>query len=237
MDQVNLWLALWAGFASFISPCCLPLYPSYLSYITGISVKRLREEATVKEVRKATVLHTLFFILGFSIIFYSLGFGAGLVADLFNEYRDLLRQLAAIFILVMGLFLLGIFQPQFLMRERKFQVKSKPAGYAGSVVIGMGFAAGWSPCVGPILGSILMLAATEPNTWFQLITAYTLGFAVPFFILAFFIGSARWILKYSGTIMKVGGVVMIIVAILLYFDRMYWITVWLNERTPSWLKF
>lgn len=235
--EVNLWIALWAGFASFISPCCLPLYPSYLSYITGISVQRLREDKNAKDVRRSTVTHTLFFILGFSLIFYSLGFGAGLVADVFNEYRNLLRQLAAIFIFVMGLFLLGIFQPQWLMRERKFQLKYKPAGYVGSTLIGMGFAAGWSPCVGPILGAILALSTTEPGAWFRLITAYTLGFAIPFFILAFFIGSTRWVLKYSSLMMKIGGVLMVLIGLLLYFDRMYWITVWLNARTPDWLKF
>lgn len=237
MDQVNIWIALFAGFASFISPCCLPLYPSYLSYITGISVQRLKEERSKKEIRMATTTHTLFFILGFSIIFYSLGFGVGMVADWFNEYRNLIRQLSAILIFVMGLFLIGVFQPQWLMRERKLQINSKPAGYLGSVVVGMGFAAGWSPCVGPILSSILLLAATEPGTWFQLTTAYSVGFAVPFFILAFFIGSTKWIVRYSGILMKVGGGLMIVMALLLYFDKMILITIWLQERTPSWLIF
>lgn len=237
MSQVNVWIALWAGFASFISPCCLPLYPSYLSYITGISVQRLKDERSTREVRLATTAHTLFFILGFSLIFYSLGLGVGLVAGWFNEYRDLIRQLSAILILVMGLFLLGVFQPQWLMRERKFQLKSKPTGYLGSVLVGMGFAAGWSPCVGPILSSILLLAATEPNTWFQLTTAYSVGFAIPFFILAFFIGSTKWIVRYSGIMMKIGGALMIVMAVLLYFDRMIVITIWLQERTPDWLKF
>lgn len=237
MTQVNIWIALWAGFASFISPCCLPLYPSYLSYITGISVQRLKEDRSKKEVRIATTVHTLFFILGFSIIFYSLGFGVGLVADWFNDYRDIIRQLSAILIFVMGLFLLGVFQPQWLMRERKLQVKSKPAGFLGSLVVGMGFAAGWSPCVGPILSSILLLAATEPGTWFQLTTAYSVGFAIPFFILAFFIGSTKWIVRYSSVLMKVGGGLMIVMAALLYFDKMILITIWLQERTPDWLKF
>ncbi|MFK7695417.1 cytochrome c biogenesis CcdA family protein [Paenibacillus sp. HJGM_3] len=237
MENVNVWIAFWAGFASFISPCCLPLYPSYLSYITGISVQRLREERTAREVRKSTLTHTLFFILGFSIIFYTLGFGAGLLSDWFDSYRDLLRQIAAIFILVMGLFLIGIFQPQWLMSERKLQFKYRPAGYVGSILIGMGFAAGWSPCIGPILSAILMLSTTEPGAWFSMITAYTLGFAIPFFILAFFIGSTKWIQRYSSLIMKIGGALMIVIAVLLYFDKMILITIWLQERTPEWLKF
>ncbi|WP_282941407.1 cytochrome c biogenesis protein CcdA [Paenibacillus sp. RC67] len=234
--EVNLWIALWAGVASFISPCCLPLYPSYLSYITGISVSQLKDGSAVG-VRKRTVLHTLCFILGFSIIFYSLGWGAGLVSNFFIDYKDLLRQIAAILIFAMGLFLLGIFQPQWLMRERKLQWKFKPAGYLGSVVIGMGFAAGWSPCIGPILSAILALAATSPDSWLPLITAYSLGFAIPFFILAFFIGSTKWILRYSSKIMKIGGGLMIIMAVLLYTDQMTRITIWLNSITPDYLKF
>jgi len=235
--EVNSWIALWAGIASFISPCCLPLYPSYLSYITGISVSQLKSGEADNGVRTRTILHTLCFIVGFSIIFYSLGWGAGLVSNLFIDYKDLLRQIAAILIFVMGLFLLGIFQPDWLMRERKFQWRLKPAGYIGSVLIGMGFAAGWSPCIGPILSAILALAATNPDSWFPLISAYSLGFAIPFFVLAFFIGSTRWILRYSSRIMKIGGGLMIVMAILLYTDRMTKITIWLNQITPDWLKF
>jgi cytochrome c-type biogenesis protein len=175
MDSVNLWIALWAGIASFISPCCLPLYPSYLSYITGISVSELKSGESSSAVRRQTMLHTLSFIVGFSIIFYALGLTAGFLGNFFIDYRDLLRQIAALLIFIMGLFLLGIFQPQWLMKERKLQIKFRPAGYIGSVLVGMGFAAGWSPCVGPILSAILALATTEPGTWFQLTTAYSLG--------------------------------------------------------------
>ncbi|MCR8642440.1 cytochrome c biogenesis protein CcdA [Paenibacillus sp. N1-5-1-14] len=237
MSSLNLWIALWAGFASFISPCCLPLYPSFLSYITGISVNELKAGNSSKQARRTTMLHTLSFIAGFSIIFYSLGWTAGFVSDFFISNGALLRQIAALLIFLMGLFLLGIFQPQWLMKERKFNIKLKPAGYLGSIVIGMGFAAGWSPCVGPILSSILLLSTTEPGSWFGLITAYTLGFAIPFFILSFFIGSTRWIMRYSSILMKIGGAVMIIISVLLYTDKMSQITNWLNSQTPDWLKF
>lgn len=237
MDQMNIWIAFWAGMASFISPCCLPLYPSYLSYITGISVQQLKGKQTSKEVRFRTLSHTFFFILGFSIVFFALGYGAGAIGESFYQYQDLIRKLSAIFIIVMGLFLLGIFQPGWLMRERKLQLKFRPAGYLGSVVIGIGFAAGWSPCVGPILGAIIGLALSEPGTWLELITAYTLGFAIPFFVMAFFIGSTKWILRYSAMVMKVGGVLMIVMGFLLYTDQMTQITIWLNGKTPDWLKF
>ncbi|KRE98323.1 cytochrome C biogenesis protein [Paenibacillus sp. Soil766] len=237
MDSVNIWIALWAGIASFISPCCLPLYPSFLSYITGISVSELKSGRTTVQVRRQTMLHTLSFIVGFSIIFYALGLTAGFVGSFFIDYRDLLRQIAALLIFVMGLFLLGIFQPQWLMKERKLSIKFRPAGYVGSIFVGMGFAAGWSPCVGPILSAILALAATEPGTWFQLTTSYSLGFAIPFFILSFFIGSTKWILRYSNLLMKIGGGLMIVIAILLYTGKMTQITLWLNSITPDFLKF
>ncbi|WP_166239118.1 cytochrome c biogenesis CcdA family protein [Paenibacillus turpanensis] len=234
--ELNLWIAFGAGFASFISPCCLPLYPSYLSYITGFSVSKLKEEKTA-EVRLRTLLHTLFFTLGFSVVFYSLGFGAGILAEWFTMNRELISKLTGILIVVMGLFLLGIFQPQFLMKERKLQLNGKPAGYFGSFVVGIGFAAGWSPCIGPILAAITALAATEPGIWLGLITAYTIGFALPFLLLAFFIGSTKWILRYSSTIMKIGGAVMVIMGILLYTGQMFRLTIWFTSITPDWLKF
>ncbi|WP_410514677.1 cytochrome c biogenesis CcdA family protein [Paenibacillus sp. BR2-3] len=237
MSNINAGLAFAAGLASFISPCCLPLYPSYLSYITGLSVQELKTGGNKKEIRFRTLSHTLAFILGFSVVFYTLGFGAGLFGQFFNGQRDLIRQLSAILIIVMGLFLLGIFQPQFLLRERKLDLKWKPAGYIGSFIFGIGFSAGWSPCIGPILTAIIALSASEPGTWFTLITAYSLGFAIPFFALAFFLGGARRILKYSGLLMKIGGVIMVVMGVLLFTDQMFKITIWLQQITPDWLIF
>ncbi|MWV45061.1 cytochrome c biogenesis protein CcdA [Paenibacillus sp. HJL G12] len=237
MSNLNVWIAFLAGLASFISPCCLPLYPSYLSYITGMSVQQLKTEQNKKEVRFRTMTHTLAFILGFSAVFYTLGVGAGLFGNFFNNNRDLIRQLSAILIILMGLFLVGIFQPKFLMRDFKMDFKFKPAGYIGSFIFGIGFSAGWSPCVGPILAAIIALAATEPGAWFPLITAYTLGFAIPFFVLAFFIGSTKWIVKYSGIMMKIGGALMLLMGVLLFTNQMTKITIWLQAITPEWLKF
>lgn len=234
MADLNVAIAFAAGLASFISPCCLPLYPSYLSYITGISVTQIKSD-TSREVRAKTMSHTLFFILGFSMVFFALAYGANAFAEAFREYQDLIRQISAVLIVLMGLFLLGIFQPQLLMKERKLNISSRPAGYLGSFIFGVGFSAGWSPCIGPILSSIILLAASNPGTWLGLTTAYSLGFALPFFVLAFFIGSTRWILKYSNLMMKIGGVLMIIMGILLFTDRMIVITIWLQSITPDWL--
>jgi cytochrome c-type biogenesis protein len=236
MADVNVGIAFAAGFASFISPCCLPLYPAYLSYITGVSVNQIKTD-TSRSMKFKTMSHTLFFILGFSAVFFALGYGSNVFADVFRDYQDTIRKLSAIFIVLMGLFLMGIFQPHLLMKERKLNMKWKPAGYLGSFVFGIGFAAGWSPCIGPILAAILALAASHPGTWVGLTTAYSIGFAVPFFALAFFLGSARWILNYSNLLMKIGGAIMIFMGILLFTDRMTYITIWLQSITPEWLKF
>lgn len=237
MADINVLVAFGAGVASFISPCCLPLYPSYLSYITGMSVQTLKTEQNKREVRMKTMTHTLAFILGFSVVFYTLGFGAGLFGEFFVSNRDLIRQISAILIILMGLFLLGIFQPQFLLKERKMDIKMKKTGYVASFIFGIGFSAGWSPCVGPILAAIISLAVSEPGAWLSLITAYTLGFALPFFILAFFIGSTKWITRYSAAIMKIGGALMLLMGVLLFTNQMAKITIWLQQITPEWLKF
>lgn len=228
---VTAWLAFGAGFLSFISPCCLPLYPSYLSYITGISVTQIRGEERSKEMIRLTMTHTLFFLLGFSLIFYALGFTVSWLGELFQSYQELIRMLSAILVIVMGLLMTGIFQPKFLMREKKLDISVKRVSYLSSFLIGFGFSAGWTPCLGPILGAVLGLASSEPERALFYTTLYTIGFAIPFFIMAFFVGKTRWILKYSEKIMKIGGYVMIFFGILLYFDKLTWITQYLIKWT------
>src|SRR5690606_12422972 len=124
--------------------------------------------------------------------------------------------------------IVGLLQIDFLMKERKFQFKNRPSGYFGSVLIGLAFAAGWTPCMGPILAAVITLAAANPGTGVLYMTTYVLGFALPFLILSFFIGNLRWIRKYSLPLMKIGGVFMILLGILLYFDGMTKIIAWLS---------
>lgn len=237
MTDVTLWIAFAAGFASFISPCCLPLYPSYLSYITGVSVSEITKSNINAKNRWLMLTHTFFFLLGFSTIYYALGYGANAFSIYFNEYSELIRRISAILVVLMGLFLLGIFQPQLLLKDTRFNLIPKKSSYVGSYIFGLGFSAGWTPCMGPALTAILGLAAAQPGTWFYLTTAYAVGFAIPFFLMAFFLASSRWILKYSERVMKVGGAVMILMGILLFTDQMTNITIWLNGITPDWLKF
>lgn len=222
--DVTLWLAFGAGVLSFISPCCLPLYPSYISYITGISVSQLTGDNKSTKIKKLTMIHTLFFILGFSIIFYMLGLSASWIGQLFTGNQRLISMIGGILVIAMGLFVMGVIKPKFMMMEKKLSFNRKSSGYLGSTLIGLGFAAGWTPCIGPILAAVLALSATNPAQGLAYITAYTLGFAIPFFVMAFFIGRTRWILKYSSKIMKAGGAVMVLSGILLYTGHMTKIT-------------
>lgn len=216
--DINILLAFGAGVLSFISPCTLPLYPAFLSYITGMSLDEIKNEKGM--MRKRAILHTLSFLIGFSIIFIVLGFSATLTERLFLQYQDLIRQVGAILIVIFGLMIVGLLQVNFLMKDHKIQFKNRPSGYIGSALIGFAFAAGWSPCMGPILAAILALVSTNPGMGVSYMLSYYLGFAIPFFVLSFFISKLDWIRKNSGKIMKIGGYVMIAVGILLFFDGM-----------------
>jgi cytochrome c-type biogenesis protein len=227
MTDVNFFLALGAGFLSFISPCCLPLYPAFLSYITGVSVSELKNENIF--VQKRSLLHTIFFLVGFSIIFIAIGFGTSFIGKFFMQYQDLIRQLGALFIIFFGFIIVGVFKPEFLMKDRKIQFQNRPEGYIGSILIGIAFAAGWTPCTGPILASVIALAATNPQSGVLYMFAYSLGFAIPFILLSFFIGRLQWIRKYNVRIMKIGGYIMIFMGVILFFDWMTKITIYLTD--------
>ncbi|UAL54479.1 MULTISPECIES: cytochrome c biogenesis CcdA family protein [Metabacillus] len=218
MTDLNLFLAFGAGFLSFVSPCCLPLYPAFLSYITGVSVGEIKTENAM--LQKRSLLHTLFFLLGFSIIFIALGFGSSFIGEFFFGYSELIRQVGAILIIFFGLVIVGVFQPKFLMKEHRFELKNRPSGYLGSVLIGLAFAAGWTPCTGPILTAVFALTLSNPGSAMIYMIAYILGFAIPFLVMAFFIGRLGWIRKHNLKIMKIGGWLMILIGIMLFFDWM-----------------
>ncbi|KEO82112.1 cytochrome c biogenesis CcdA family protein [Tumebacillus flagellatus] len=231
-------IAFLAGLLSFVSPCVLPLYPSYLSFITGVSYDQLYgAQRDTRSVRRKAFLHSLFFVLGFSIIFVALGFASGSIGSIFINNQELIRRVGGILIVVMGLFMAGILKIDFLMQTKKFQTSNKPVGYLGAVVVGVSFAAGWTPCVGPILASVLTIAATNPVAGGSLMVFYSLGFALPFVFLAITLGSVRWLLKYSEIITKVGGAGMVIMGVLLITNGMTLITQWLLRLTGGWIGF
>src|SRR5690625_2830 len=223
---VGIFLAMGAGALSFLSPCVLPIFPAYLSYITGISVKDLQEGGSGQNRRKL-LSHSVFFLLGVSLVFISLGIGASFLGKWINNLLIgdsglLIQRIAGIFIIVMGFFVAGWINIPTLMKEKRFQSAKKRAGYFGTFFVGLGFAAGWTPCIGPIFGSILLINASgsEPGLGIFYTLMYVIGFSLPFLLLVFFLGSTRWIVKYSGIIMKVGGVIMILMGLVLFFGWM-----------------
>jgi len=229
MSEVNLFLAFGAGFLSFISPCVLPLFPAFLSYITGMSVSEINDDN--KMLTKKSMLHTIMFLLGFSSVFIMIGFSTTLISDFFIKYQDIIRQIGAVLIIFFGLVIVGVLNFKFLMKDKKIAFKNRPAGFIGSFFIGMAFSMGWTPCTGPILMIVLALAATNPEQGMVLMISYVLGFAVPFLLLSFFVGKLNFIKKHSMKIVKVGGYVMVFFGIALFFDWMTKLTSLLAEWT------
>lgn len=237
VENITFIMAFSAGLLAFVSPCCLPLYPSFVSYITGMSINELKGDMDTQH-KKKILLHSIFFSLGFSVIYYILGFSFSGIGQLFSEHQDLIRMLGGIFIILMGLFMLEVFQPKFMLKDTRVQKKRSNVGYINSFLIGLGFAAGWTPCIGPIFGVIMYASALNPSQAFINITGYSLGFCLPFIILAFFIGKTKFIVKHSQKLMKIGGVIMIIFGILLYFDQMTFLNIWfsnLQYRLNDWI--
>jgi cytochrome c-type biogenesis protein len=173
-----------AGLLSFLSPCVLPLIPSYITYITGLSFADLQDEHPSHTIRQQTIIHSLLFIGGFTLIFVLLGASATFIGGYLQSKMDLLRKIGGILIILFGVHITGLIPINVLLGEKKISIHRKPAGYIGSVVVGIAFAAGWTPCIGPILASILMVAAAE-NTVLKgmaLLLTYSMGLAIPFFL-------------------------------------------------------
>lgn len=214
MKDVSFPLAFLAGLLSFLSPCVLPLVPSYVSFITGISFEDLKEGADRKKIRFLTITNSLAFISGFSLIFVALGASSSVIGKFLFEYQDWIRIIGGVLVIFFGLFVSGFVRLDFLTRERKFQLTGRPAGYLGSFLVGMTFAAAWTPCIGPILGTILVYAGSQGSTafGFQLLSVYSLGLAVPFFLSSLMFNS---FLSYSGRIRKYMRVIMLASGLLL----------------------
>lgn len=218
MTDINIFIAFGAGILSFISPCVIPLYPAFLSYITGMSVEDLSKDNSM--LKRKSMLHTIIFLLGFSSIFIVLGFGATYVGEFLKIYQDVIRQIGAILIVFFGLVITGVLNFNFLMRSKTISFKNRPAGFFGSFLIGMAFSLGWTPCMGPILAIIISMVAATPDMGMILMISYVLGFSIPFLVMSFFIGKLTWIKKNSNLLMKIGGYIMIVVGVALFFDWM-----------------
>ncbi|HKW50997.1 MAG TPA: cytochrome c biogenesis CcdA family protein, partial [Candidatus Eisenbacteria bacterium] len=184
LNQVSLLAAFLAGVVSFVSPCVLPLVPSYVTFITGLSFDELTASDQGPRVRRLTLIHSLAFIAGFSIVFIALGATATAAGQFLREHQDTLRIAGGILIVFFGIYLTGIIQIPFLSRERKVHLSGKPLGVLGSILVGITFAAGWTPCIGPILASILLYASTAKTvgTGILLLSVYSLGLGLPFLL-------------------------------------------------------
>lgn len=241
MADVNIFVAFAAGIFSFLSPCVLPLIPSYLSFVSGVSLEEMRGAQAASAVRWRVVLNSTAFIFGFSLVFVSLGASASYLGGLFLGYRDFIRILGGAFILVVGLYLMGLFKIPALERYLQFNLKDKPAGYLGSVLVGITFAVAWTPCVGPILGAILALAGTsaEIGRGILLLSTYAAGLALPFFLSAIAINSffqfSQAFRRYIQAIHIGGGVLLVIVGILLLTDYITILNIYALRFTPAWL--
>ena len=234
--SVGVLVAFAAGLLSFLSPCVLPLVPSYIGFLTGMTAP----DAVNR--RRITVTHALFFVLGFTLVFLALGAGASAFGAALKSQKLLLARIGGVVIILFGLWTVGIVKLPFLEREQRFQVDEKPVGYLGSSLVGMAFAAGWVPCIGPILGAILTLTASEGDLsrGMALLTAYSAGLAIPFVLAAFaldaFLDWFKGFRRHLGTVKVVSGILLIAVGILLVSGDFTRLATWLRDLTPESLR-
>jgi len=240
--DVSIWIAFTAGILSFFSPCVLPLVPSYLTYITGLSFGQLQEAHPGAKVRLLVAAHSLTFILGFSVVFIALGGIVGLASGGFQEtLRSGLvwvERAGGVLIIFFGLHLTGIVPIETLLGERRVHLHSKPSGFIGTFVVGLAFAAGWTPCIGPILASILMIAATsgQAGRGIWLLSVYSAGLGIPFLIsgLLFhqFLDFFKHFRRHIRLTEIITGVLLILVGALLLSGKLGWLTMQLYQWLP-----
>lgn len=224
-QELTYFGAFAAGVLSFLSPCVLPLIPSYLSFITGASFEELHE-GNKKDVKIRTISNSLVFIAGFTFVFVSLGASSSYLGAVFQQYKDAIRISGGILVIFFGIYLTGIVNIGFLSKQVKLHPKTKPAGYIGSFIIGMTFATGWTPCIGPILAAILAVAAESGTVLYgtKLLLVYSFGLGLPFFITSAavntFLSHVKIVYRYMGVIKIVSGLLLVIFGIMLLTNSM-----------------
>ena len=224
METANITFvsAFVAGLLSFLSPCVLPLIPSYITYITGISFADLQAEHPAHKVRQQTLFHSLLFIAGFTFVFVLLGASATFIGGFLQEHMKLIRKIGGVLIIIFGIHVTGVFPIGMLLGEKRISIHRKPAGYLGSFLVGIAFAAGWTPCIGPILATILMVAATEETVYHgvALLFCYSMGLAIPFFLSSLalhqFLFLFNRLKKFIRIFEIITGVFLIIVGFMIY---------------------
>jgi len=235
-SSLGIAIAFTAGLLSFLSPCVLPLIPSYVTFITGLSLE------DVQKSRRAALVHSLLFVLGFTLIFLALGATATALGQLLNYQRMWISRIGGVLIIVFGLYMLGVFNIALFSRERRIHSADKPVGYLGTLLVGIAFGAGWTPCIGPILGSILTYAASsaDMSRGLWLLLAYSLGLAVPFLLAAVaverFLDFFSRMKRQMNWITRTSGVLMIAVGILMVTNYFTIMAAFLQQYTPESLR-
>ncbi len=235
-------VAMLAGFLSFLSPCTLPLFPSYLSFVAGVSYDELTARGASARTRRAVVTNSLCFIAGFTLAFVALGLPFSILGQALAKHQRIITQVGGVFIIVMGLYVAGWLRISFLARYWTLELKARPAGFLGAFVAGLTFAVGWTPCVGPILGSILTMASTvgRASTGMILLLAFSLSLAVPFFLSALALDRFLTLFdrykSFLPVVSTASGVLMIAVGLLLVTDYFTILNRAALQLTPAWLS-
>ena len=244
MENVTLLAAFVAGILSFISPCVLPLIPGYLSLVSGVTLDEMRggtsASASAGTARRRAVTMSVAFVLGFSLVFVALGASASAIGAVLMEHLSLLGKIAGVVIILFGLHMMGVLKIGWLYSEKRMQTSGKPAGFFGAMLVGIAFAFGWTPCIGPILAAILAVAATQESVGegVKLLAVYSAGLGVPFIATAlainkFFAASAR-IRKHYHMIEVVSGVLLVMVGVLIFTNRFTIIAQYLTPYLPTY---
>lgn len=236
-ESLGIAVAFGAGILSFLSPCVLPLVPSYLSFVTGMTLEDLQEGVD----RRTALTHSLLFVAGFSVVFVLLGASASFLGQFFRQYEMWIARLGGVVIIVLGLHLVGVLRIAPLMREKRMQVHDKPAGYMGTVGVGMAFGAGWTPCIGPVLGGILTFAASSDQFWtgVGLLVVYSAGLAIPFLLSALalerFLETFARFRRFLPTVQKASGLLLVGLGILLLTGTFTVLSSYLVRFTPEFI--
>jgi cytochrome c-type biogenesis protein len=236
-ESVGIGIAFGAGVLSFLSPCVLPLVPSYLSFVTGMSLEDLEEGVN----RRITLIHSLLFVAGFTGIFLLLGASASFLGQFLRAYETWIARVGGVLIIVLGLHLAGAFRLTPLMRERRVHLNDKPAGYLGTLGVGAIFGAGWTPCIGPVLGAILTFAASQEQFWsgVALLLVYSMGLAVPFLLAALaldvFLRAFSRFRRFLPFVQVASGLLLVFLGLLLLTGTFSALSTYLTRFTPDFI--